>query len=242
MIGCPVSRREWILDHWFNHVEVALKVAEVNARFVFAGNPDTDPDTFQIINDRAPNATVIHVPEARREDQRDWNNSHRYRFMVEIRNLILEVVREAEPDYYFSLDSDILLHPDSIRSYLQSIHDAEAVGGKCYMSPMPKVDPARHPHAGRASPSYLMFSQNGNFKRTDIDTPGILNVDCIMAIKLMRPQAYNVDYEYHHWGEDVGWAKACREQGISFLWDARVINKHVMRREDLDAYDPRVGF
>jgi hypothetical protein len=67
-------------------------------------------------------------------------------------------------------------------------------------------------------------------------------VDVIMAMKLMKPSAYWVDYRDHEQGEDVGWSIACQEQHLRLGWDGRVCSKHVMKPEQLDPIDARCGY
>lgn len=231
IVGCPVSRRAWSLPRWFDHVENAFVTLGVEPQYLFVGDPVHDPATFAIINDRAPDAIIVEVNEGRDADFRDWSTD-RKELMVSLRNLALVEVRARQPDYYLSLDSDILLHRGAVGSYLDALTNPRwgAVGGKCYMS------------AGRACPSYLMGGRAGNWRRPDVDVPSLFEVDVIMAIKMMGPAAYAINYRYHKQGEDIGWSRACAEQSVRFGWDARVVNKHVMEPEHLDRHDPRCGF
>lgn len=247
-IGCPVSKREWILDRWFDHTEEAVACAGMGSplsyNYIFAVDPHWDEETYEIIMRRAPHSVIVEVAEARMADLRVWTEP-RKEYMAVLRNWILEKVRALGPECYLSLDSDVLLHPDAIASMLNALGTPDrydAVGGKCYMSPLPQGPAAGNPRVGTACPSYLTFGRAGTFRRRDVEVPSLISVDCIMAIKMMTPRAYAVDYRYHKHGEDIGWALACRDESVRFGWDARVVNKHVMRREHLDVVDPRCGF
>ena len=63
-----------------------------------------------------------------------------------------------------------------------------------------------------------------------------------MAIKMMSPKAYNIDYESHIHGEDLGWSKAVKNAGGQMLWDGQVASKHVMNMKMFDVVDKRVGY
>lgn len=232
IVGAPVYRREWIIDQWFDYTLAALKNLGMDYSFAFIG--DSDDPTFEKIANRGESVYLIGTTEGAveelKERDRFWDHD-RYHKMVYLRNTLLGIPRQYEPDFYLSLDTDILLHPNALVNLAETYmsHDFDAVGGKCHM----------HPN-GRRDPSYLMEGRGGNFHRSDAD--GVFSVDIIMAIKLMNKRAYNVDYEFHAWGEDVGWSKACRANGLHLGWDGRITNKHVMTRQRLEVEDVRAGF
>lgn len=233
LIGCPIQKREWIIAEWVRHVMSATKKAGLKPGFLFVMDPNEEPLSTMVHNQamiKNVDLWVVEVEEAERADSRVWN-SIRYERMVELRNLLLGAVREINPPLFLSLDSDILLHQDSLASMVHVLHDndAGAVGGKAYMS-----------HTGRTYPSYGRIGYQNNLQRTDSE--GVLKVDVLMAIKLMTPAAFNVDYTYDGHGEDIGWSKACKEAGLSLYWDGTITNKHVMRPQDLTRIDVRAGF
>jgi len=250
VIGGPVAKRAWILDHWFNFVHQAMARTEYGYRFVFVCDPK-DTETLDIIHRRTSRdgknrtATVVEVEDPPDAGTRNWGLRERKERMVELRNLALAVVRRHQPVAYLSLDSDILIHPEAVASMLDAsggYGGPAAVGGRCYMTPLPQGASAMNPRSGVACPSYLIQGRAGQFRRRDPESPGVFPVDVIMAIKMMGPDAYNVDYQYHQHGEDIGWSLACGDLGLRLLWDGRVTSKHVMMPEHLHVLDPRVGY
>jgi hypothetical protein len=175
----------------------------------------------------APEATMVEAPFARGGDVRDWR-PERYRQMVELRNLLLGAVRDQAPDVFLSLDSDILLHADQLTLMFETLQGYDAVGGRCYMTT-----------AGTRFPSWGRL-YNGMLQR--YDATGTFQVDVIMAIKLMSPAAYHVDYTFDLQGEDVGWSRNAVSAGLRLGWDGRVAAKHVLAPHLLTARDARVGF
>lgn len=228
LVGCPVYKRAWILPTWFDHVEKAAAAAGVEPVYVFVVD-ERDEETIEVISRRDAAGYVFNVKEQHEHDgARRWNHD-RYRWMVNLRNELLGVVRLVGPNLFLSLDSDMLLHPDAIKNMMETSEACDAVGGKAYMT-----------DAGTDCPSWANLKSNGGLHRPDSN--GIHRCDVIMAIKLMKPQAYAVDYEFSKQGEDIGWSIACAERGLRFLWDGRVANKHVMTPDRLDKFDKRVGF
>ena len=149
--------------------------------------------------------------------------------MVRLRNILLESVRTLEPDIFLSLDSDILLHPNTIMNLIESLDNYDAVGGRCYMYPM-----------GTREPSYGALDRREFIRGEDFG--GICQAGVLMGIKMMSPKAYNVDYRFSHFGEDIGWSHACRDLDLTLGWDGRTINKHLLNPEMLNIIDERVGF
>jgi hypothetical protein len=83
---------------------------------------------------------------------------------------------------------------------------------------------------------------DSNLRRHAIVTQGVIPADIIMAVKIMAPAAYDVDYQYHFHGEDIGWSAACRAKGLKLGWDNRHINKHVLVPGMLATVDRRLGW
>lgn len=228
LVGCPIKKRDWILWDWLSYVEKAAQVADVEVSYVFVVSP-FDDGTLEIINS-LENATVLYSTETEKnvEDVRVWNID-RFDHMVNLRNQVLREVRIQEPDYFLSLDSDILIHPDCLANLIESSETYDAVGGKTYMSP-----------TGTWCVSWCKIVGNGGMMRVEFNE--VRQVDVIMGIKLMNPKAYAVDYQPHYQGEDLGWSKAAKLYGIKIAGDGRVASKHVMGPSLLKKIDERCGY
>lgn len=236
-IGCPVTNRDWILPDWFDHTLAACEVAAVEPVYVFVYGTSADR-TWQVLNRevrlRPFEHHIVNYEEHPMDGlRRSWDLA-RYNHMANLRNCLLEVVRYVGPDYFLSVDSDILLDKRVLKNLLEVIQDpdrpCDAVGGKVYMTP------------GKSKvPSYAMLRNGSNeLKRQDQD--GTFPVSVIMALKLMSPKAYNVDYRPNYHGEDIGWSLEARKAGCVLMWDGRICSKHVMDREHINEIDPRIGW
>jgi len=140
------------------------------------------------------------------------------------------------PRFFLSLDSDLLLAPDALQVALHVVRGYDAVGLRTYMG-APKVGTRVHPELT----SHGQIVHGSLVNRID-HRAGVWPTDAIMAAKLMRPNAYTVDYIYDNEGEDIGWSKACAKAGVVLGYAAEARAKHIMRLEDLEKVDPRVGF
>lgn len=233
LIGAPVCRREWIIDAWFTHVFQAVEQLHPQPQiaFLFVGG-EKDPTFLQIHNicqEARVTAYVEYIDEPKNDDVRFWGE-YRFHRMVELRNTLLKRVREIAPDYFLSLDTDVLLHPSALRNMFETAQTYDVVGGRCYMTPRDD---------DRLAPSVIMF---GPIVNTRPDIEGVVPVDVVMAIKLMKPRAYAVDYKWDFQGEDLGIARNWKEAGVSVAYDGRVVSKHVMKPELLEKFDGRCGF
>lgn len=235
LVGCPVLGREWIVDDWIAHTERACEVAGVVPSYLFLGDANdvaVERLAKKLLSlDRE--VFLVHRVEEDHNYKRIWNAS-RYHVMVEIRNRLLAKVREISPAFFLSLDSDILLHEEAIAR--MSHMDYDAVGSRTYMTTPP---PQNSRQSGTSSPSFYVI-RDGRPKRWD--HRDVMEVDVIMAIKLMGPRAYNIDYEFHSYGEDVGWSIACKRSGLRLGWNGVVASKHVMNEKLLSRVDQRCGF
>lgn len=244
MVGCPIRNREWVFKEWLEHVLVAFLVCKLEPQFVFVvgSSEDATLDLVSEVCDSHPGSEFVVEEEHDRHLQagdRVWHRE-RYRFMAHVRNRVLGLVRDRDPDYFLSLDSDMLIHPGVLSTAITDLTSGiatphkgtrmwpNAVGAKAYLSIKGKI------------PNYANMKSQGGLYRPDQD--GCFPVDVIMAIKLMDRQAYHVDYRYHQQGEDIGWSLACREAGLKLAWDGRIASKHIMTPEQLVSIDPRIGW
>lgn len=243
-VGCPVRDRAWIFNEWLEHVLVAFEVANLTPYFVFTIGTSVD-DTHDLVTETFRHYGGMWCDEDEDINQhlepgmRVWNNS-RYNTMVRVRNRLLEMVRVMQPDYFLSLDSDILIHPVALMSLIETLTHGvtqrrsrerllpDAVAGKCYLSKSSRL------------PNYLTKKANGGWHREDQEN--VFEVDVIMALKLMNTAAYNVDYRHDPYGEDIGWSLACHDRGLHLVWDGRIASKHCMVPQQLAEVDPRIGW
>lgn len=130
MIGCPVQKREWIIDKWFWHVNKACVQVGVKPAFIFVMDESDEPMNSIIHNCceiYGSDLYVCSIDEVDREDKRIWNNI-RFERMSVLRNILLDGVRKVSPPHFLSLDSDILIHLDGIKTMLNNIGEWDAIG------------------------------------------------------------------------------------------------------------------
>jgi hypothetical protein len=227
VVGCPVYEREWVLSAWFDALDDWRDHVDLHFRFVYTPGSDR---TETILRNRAENYLIFPYEDGDHSTERNWGKRSRLETLAYMRNFLITQVRLDEPDWYLSLDSDILVSP---WSESQALFDTlfDAVAPLVYLGP------------GDVSNAF-MYQKDHHRRIPDGRRYGVdQKVDVIAAAKLMKPKAYNGSfYGYDKYGEDFYWARQMREQGITLALNSSVKWKHVMDRDSLYRVDQRLGW
>lgn len=230
IIGCPIYKRDWIFPAWASCIEnQSINLEDVG--FVFVASRD-DLSTIGIIQrwkNIHPEIKLLDIVFAdeinhvtHEEGMRQWTIS-KYENMVNLRNILLNKVREYQPDYFFSLDSDILItNPATIELLIAHIKDgADAVSPLMFMTPF-----------GTNFPSVMKWVDQPGKKGMREETFPLgtyFKSDVIMAAKMMSKDVYNnVDYKIHEQGEDLGWSANCAEKQYKLYSASYIYAPHIM--------------
>lgn len=236
-IGAPVFDRAWVLGQWFRHLyeqEMPEGIHPQDVTIILNDGGSTD-GTLEIIDawrERSP--WTIEVLDGSSEGEhkatRAWNRE-RYQMMASLRNAILQRVREIEPDYHWSHDTDILAPPETLTTLLG--------GQERFNGTAPTVYMTQH---STLHPNSMNFIHGDRVKRTIPKGPEFWRVGVAFASVLMDRDLYAVDYAGHEQGEDIGWGLNARRAGLTMGVHPDCKCKHIMMPEQLGKTDPRVGF
>ncbi len=245
IIGCPIYDRDWIFPYWISCIQ-SQSVSLKDIGFVFVASKDDSQTIAHLEKWRSyhPEVKVFDIlyPEdvnhfSHQEGTRQWTIS-KYENMVNLRNILIKKVREYDPEFFFSLDSDILIkNPATIELLIAHIKEgADAVSPLMYMTPV-----------GTSYPSVMKWvNEPGGKAHRDSEFPigTYFKSDVIMAAKMMSRKVYHsIDYRMHQQGEDLGWSADCAEKGYSLYSASYIYAPHVMSRamlkDILQNGDPR---
>ena len=176
----------------------------------------------EVIIDDAPGRHLAEI------DGHLWGNPDRYLYMTRLRNRLLKVVLERDPDYFLSLDSDIILPLGALG---QLIAYAKATGAHI-------VSPALNMAIGAQAWNTMNWKSGSHLftAARDYVPVGRSSVDVVMAAILMDRSALRVcHWRAHEQGEDVGFSVVAQENGILRWWLPDVICQHLMQRSWLPA-------
>lgn len=238
-IGAPVFERAWILGKWFRHLSEqempeGLGLQDVTIILNDGGSGDGTLDIIDAWRDRVPwKVEVIDSSHIDDHDARRAWSAARYETMATLRNMILERVREIDPDYHWSHDTDILAPSETLQTLLQGQERFDGTAPTVYMTKRSKMHPnsMRWIHGDRAR---RMIPEEGG--------DDFWRVGVAFASILMNRDLYAVDYAAHDQGEDIGWGLKVREAGLTIGVHPDCKCKHVMTLEQLTTVDSRVGF
>jgi hypothetical protein len=251
LIGAPIYDRAWILPEWIKAIE-KQNFPKEDLGFLFNLGPDDD-STHEILwnwHERRPEFQVFDAQiqmkinhSAHPDETRIWSSMQYYN-MVFLRNDLLEraAVLSDNFDYYFSLDSDILLEdPETLNklvSYAQEDITRSVISPLMYMTPFDTNFPSAmswlDKPGGKATRMLNKYSVGRLFE-----------ADIIMAAVFMQNYVFkNIRYQWHHQGEDLGFATALADAGYKSYaaWD--LYCPHIMHKKMLTDYintgvDPR---
>ncbi len=249
IIACPVYQRAWILPTWLDMI-AKQDYPKENIGFIFELGPDDD-ETHEILwqfqmdhpeyllFDGQILMTIAHSAH-NAEGWREWSQE-RYYNMVTMRNNLLERATSLENhfDFYFSLDSDILLEdPQTLRKLVQ--HAEEEPEGDVF-SPLMYMTPMDTNY-----PSAMTWIDKPGHRATrnlDLYYPGQrFRADIVMAAVFMRKEIFTTcRYQWHRQGEDLGFARSLSDAGYKSYatWD--IYCPHIMSEQLFEDY-LRQGF
>ena len=227
LVGCPIYERGWVLNAWFDALDDWRSHVDLQFHFVYTEGED---DTLDIIRKRAGNHIVFPFDEGDHSKERNWGDKSRLETMADLRNALISQVNLTKPDFFLSLDSDILVAPwGQSKVLFETTYDA--VAPLVYLGP-----------GDIGNSFHFQGDHNRRIQKTrmyGVEQP----VDVIAAAKLMKPLAYrNSVYGYDKYGEDFYWARGMKFANIRLAFNSSVIFKHVMSPDRLDVVDPRVGW
>ena len=245
LIGCPIYKRNWIFPYWISCIEnQGIDMSKIG--FIFEASPDdvatiTMLERYREVNTVSP-VFEINIREdiphfVHDEGTRQWTLS-KYENMVSLRNSLLKRAREIKPDYYYSLDSDVLLtNNNTINSLIGHIQSgADAVNSLMFMTPSTTM-----------YPSVMTWSEDipdKGYRKQEYPLGTYFQSDIIMAAKMMSKDVYNnVDYKIHPQGEDLGWCDNAKKIGYNLYCASYLYTPHIMSQMMLQDYlsnkDPR---
>lgn len=250
LIGAPIYKREWILKHWFRCIEEQTHPLD-HIGFIFELGPD-DSETHAMLWDwHSRHPEVIYfdgqIDRSRThsthpEGKRNWNTT-KYANMVAFRNTLLDraTVLSDRFDYYFSLDSDLLLeYPGTISKLIDDCQqpNVDVVSPLSYMTATNKSYPSIMYWEGKSG-------HKANRRHDLFQANSLYEVDIVMAAVFMKRKVFTrTRYWPHPQGEDLGFAVNLLDQGFHSFADTSLYANHIMHKASMQRYldhipDPR---
>lgn len=228
VIGCPVKNRAWILPRWFDAVFSQQYLGDLDVEVVCVYT-DSEDDTEKILKDEG--VVILYDFNVGRStldiDRHYWGVLKTYQYMADMRNRLVDYCLDAGADYFFSLDSDILLPSYTFERLLPILQKHPGVVAPA-VSMATGMDSNQRPvtawntmsWVARAVAERTYTPANGDF------------VDVVMAAMLMDRTGMNVRWLAHPQGEDAGFSYDAVTKGVTLWWEPSITCRHIMQRDN----------
>lgn len=215
LVGMPVCERAWILPDWF----AALESQGVDYEVVCVLSPSQD-DTERILKEHE--VTILWDERPGRPmqeiDLHAWGKPDQYEYMASMRNRLVETAIDRGADYFFSLDSDIILPPDGLKRLLRFASSHPGV-----------VAPAVNMTTNNRALNVMQWVGGDLANRTQRHPP-TGQADVVMAAMLLDQQGMQCRWQSHSQGEDVGFSLDAASKQVPLWWVSDLKCEHWMHR------------
>jgi len=151
--------------------------------------------------------------------------------MAEWRNMLLDYAIAEDAEYFFSVDSDIILPPNAFDVMSQQMDTMYLYHG--YGACAPLVNMAGHLDLGTFAYNYMDWVDNGVTSRAYRSAvplrDEIFRADVIMAAMLIHKNLFGARWSAHEQGEDIAWSWHAAQIGKRLYVDPYIICNHLMK-------------
>jgi len=224
VIGSIIRNREWILPRYLKGID-NLDYNKKDITLVFLVNDSEDESLNILLRYKDQNESkyaridVIEFNTGVQEYDREVDARNiTFRNMATLRNKLLERVISYSPQYFFSIDSDIIPPPNILKDLITDDKDVVAAhvwnNKECTL------------------PNYM---NKGLYQYHHIRgrEPGLFECDLTGAVILIKGDVLinGVRYGYHPTGEDAVFCKEAKKLGYGVWVDSRIQCEHIMSKE-----------
>ena len=156
-----------------------------------------------------------------------------------MRQWLLEYARSMEYDYYFMVDSDLILHPDTLCHLISQKKDLISELFWTRWTPDGDLLPNAwdfDAYKFNSAERLLEFSKAGVYKIGMAGACFLMSKKAIMSKVSYKP-IYNVSF----WGEDRAFCVRAACEGLDIWLDTHYPCRHLYRRADTEAYMKEKG-
>lgn len=154
-----------------------------------------------------------------------------YKNLGKLRNSLLH---NADSDYVFSVDTDIIFPPNTLKKLLS--HEKDYVAGLiCNGYVFAENMKQRNQELNPFDYTNIMFlDKNNDYKHIKFyEAKGLIEVDNTGAIFLISKKAYKsgANYDFHKKGEDAYMSEELKKRGFKLYCDSAMKCTHIMNKD-----------
>lgn len=219
VFGCPIYERAWAVEPWVQAIKAACKYANVEPEILCAYSASTD-GTMKELQRLGIRALIVEQSPRRRDHVTDhiWGMEY-YDHMSSVRNQLLASVKLRDPNWFFSIDSDIILPENGLECLLNVAYAFQAGAAA------PLVDLGLN--TGGPAWNFMQRNSLGAYYRPNTQKEFPFQASAIMAAMLIHRSMFGVKWTGHESGEDLGWADNAKKHKI--IVDPTVVCEHRMQ-------------
>lgn len=240
-ISAPIRNREWIVERYLQHI-YNLNYPKKKIILYWLLNDSVDGTEkylkqFQfkhkeeyrdIIIEKVKNKAVEYkrlVAKNPKFIKEHWEKV--YTNLSNLRNIVVEKMVSLDIDYFFSVDSDILLNPDDLTNLL--LDNKDIIAGVINNDQVFNYGKDIH----EVACNILNFKDDGRvspikgWKDGEVFPVDVTGAVCLYKTNIFKDNP-DLRYKYDSQGEDIGFFRIVREKGIKAYADSRVRPTHVM--------------
>ena len=231
-IGCPISNRDYLIDRYLSGIyNLDYPKQKIKLYFLVNNCRDCTEQTLKQFKRKYQseygNIIIERYKTTSKQDKRTIKvRQEIYKRLADLRNHILD---QINTEYFFSLDSDIIVNPNVLKELLKADKDiiAAVINNDKILDPYGELPNVRS--------NLLIKYSDEEKKRTGIthlfgfEPDEIVEVDVTGACVLLSNKACKeTRYGFHDQGEDVAWAFDAQEKGFKLYAHTGLVQNHVM--------------
>jgi cellulose synthase/poly-beta-1,6-N-acetylglucosamine synthase-like glycosyltransferase len=226
-IGCPIANRKYLVNRYLDAI-YKLDYPKDKIKLYFLINNCTDGTDFELrdfqrmYKDQYVDIVLekYNAMSFRKDVRLTQHRLETYKRLAELRNYVLSKI---DTDYFFSVDSDIIVNPNVLMELLKTEKDiiAAVINNDKITRPYNKYPYIRTNlliHDGKGIIHYY------NFPIETITEVGYTGAVYLMAKKV----AEQVKYEYNELGEDISFCENAQKLGYKIYAHTGLWQKHIM--------------
>jgi len=242
-IGVLCRNRQWILSHFLKGIQ-SINYDKLKINLLFILNNNTDNSEEILTKFKSENYTNYNKIEIKTKDFKDQPEDNRklkrlenYVYISKLRNYMVSLIKNT--DYFFSIDSDIIITDFEILNKLIS-HKKDIVGALiCNGYIINSKNPFKYYNTGYCNNMKFKSITNSIIRRMLEKDELLFESDLTGAIYLISKKIYqnpNIKYKETFLGEDFYWCQCAQKEGYKIYTDISLYQSHIMSKELFEKY------
>lgn len=225
MIGCPVRNRAWVLPRYLQSL-LELEYPGQKMEYGFIINDCTDETELimeRFAREQAGRVKLFTINYGAGRGYR--RGAYDLTRLAALRNHLLNAFLQSSCDYLFSVDSDIMVAPSTLRCLIED--DCDIISALVCNG---------HELGDEGIYNILQKNSEGELiHQREFPRDRVFPVDCTGAAYLIKRAViarHGVRYSSQQGAEDIGFCAAAQAKGLGIFCDGRLECRHLMHEEE----------